>query len=284
MKTPKGKLIPIGGNEARKQEQKEDSEQKFDFKHGVLEEVIKEMRGEKPHIVVLPLASQSQEEFEELYKGAFKRLGHDIDVLIIHGKKDADKQENLQILRQCDGVFISGGDQSRLIQRLEGTEFMEIMRDRYFNDDFVIAGTSAGAMVMSEFMIHGGKSEESIVKGITKLADGFGFLPGTIIDTHFLSRGRFSRLTEALLLRRDTIGIGLCEDTAVVITKGHELRTIGSGTVTIIEGEHIENTNYEEVGDRDPIYIDNLKVHILSRGAGFDLNKKQFVVLRSHKK
>ncbi|MGE5429145.1 MAG: cyanophycinase [Methylococcaceae bacterium] len=284
MKTPKGKLIPIGGNEARKTEQNEDSEQKFDFKHGVLEEVIKEMKGEKPRIVLLPLASQHQEEFEELYKNAFKKLGHDIEVLIIHGKKDADKEENLEILRQADGVFITGGDQSRLIQRLEDTEFMEILRDRYFNDDFVIAGTSAGAMVMSEFMIHGGKSEEAIIKGITKIADGFGFLPGTIIDTHFLSRGRFSRLTEALLLKRDTIGIGLCEDTAVVITKGHELRAIGSGTVTIIEGEHIENTNYEEIEDRDPIYIDNLKVHILSKGSGFDLNKKEFKVLRKRKK
>ncbi|HLN74703.1 MAG TPA: cyanophycinase [Prolixibacteraceae bacterium] len=284
MKTPKGKLIPIGGNEARKTEQNEDSEQKFDFKHGVLEEVIKEMKGEKPRIVLLPLASQHQEEFEELYKNAFKKLGHDIEVLIIHGKKDADKEENLEVLRQADGVFITGGDQSRLIQRLEDTEFMEILRDRYFNDDFVIAGTSAGAMVMSEFMIHGGKSEEAIIKGITKIADGFGFLPGTIIDTHFLSRGRFSRLTEALLLKRDTIGIGLCEDTAVVITKGHELRAIGSGTVTIIEGEHIENTNYEEIEDRDPIYIDNLKVHILSKGSGFDLNKKEFKVLRKRKK
>lgn len=284
MKTPKGKLIPIGGNEARKTEQTGDSEQKFDFKHGVLEEVIKEMKGEKPHIVVLPLASQHQEEFEEIYKGAFKRLGHDIDVLIINGKKDADKEEHLEVLRQCDGVFITGGDQSRLIQRLEGTEFMEILRDRYLNDDFVIAGTSAGAMVLSEYMIHGGKSEEAIIKGITKIADGFGFLPGTIIDTHFLSRGRFSRLTEALLQRRDATGIGLCEDTAVVITKGHELKAIGSGTVTIIEGGHIENTNYEEVGDRDPIFIDNLKVHILSKGAGFDLNKKKFMVLRSRKK
>lgn len=284
MKIPRGKLIPIGGNEARIQEQKEDTEQKFDFKHGVLEEVIKEMRGEKPRIVVLPLASQHQEEFEEIYKGAFKRLGHTIEVLIINGKKDADKEEHLDILRQADGVFITGGDQSRLIQRLDGTLFMEIMRDRYFNDDFVIAGTSAGAMVMSEFMIHGGKSEEAIIKGITRIADGFGFLPGTIIDTHFLSRGRFSRLTEALLQKRNTTGIGLCEDTAVVITRGHELRAIGSGTVTIIEGEHIENTNYEEIGDRDPIFIDNLKVHILSKGSGYDLNKKKFMVLRSRKK
>lgn len=284
MKIPKGKLIPIGGNEARKIEQTGDSEQKFDFKHGVLEEVIKEMKGETPHIVVLPLASQHQEEFEEIYKGAFKRLGHEIDVLIINGKKDADKEEHLEVLRKCDGVFITGGDQSRLIQRLEGTEFMEILRDRYLNDDFVIAGTSAGAMVMSEYMIHGGKSEEAIVKGITKLAEGFGFLPKTIIDTHFLSRGRFSRLTEALLLQRNATGIGLCEDTAVVITKGFELKAIGSGTVTIIESEHIENTNYEEAEERDPIFIDNLKVHILSKGSGFDLNKKQFKVLRSRKK
>ena len=283
MKMPKGKLIPIGGNEARKLDQKEELEQKFDFKHGVLEEVIKEMRGEKPRIVVLPLASQHQEEFEELYKNAFKRLGHKVDVLIINGKKDADKEENLEKLQQADGVFITGGDQSRLIQRLEGTQFLEILKDRYMNDDFVIAGTSAGAMVLSEFMIHGGKSEEAIIKGIIKLADGFGFLPQTIIDTHFLSRGRFSRLTEALLVKRNATGIGLCEDTAVVITKGNELRAIGSGTVTIIESEHIENTNYEEIGERDPIYIDNLKVHILSKGSGFDLIKKKFKVFKNKK-
>lgn len=281
MKTPKGKLIPIGGNEARKQENKEDTEQKFDFKHGIIEDVVKEMKGEKPNILILPMASQHQEEFAEIYKQAFKRIGHDIEVLIIHGKKDADTKENLEALQKADGVFITGGDQTRLLQRMEGTRFLEILQERYYNDDFVIAGTSAGAMILSEYMIHGGKSEESIIKGIIKLAEGLSFLPGTIIDTHFLSRGRFSRLTEALLIKRNTIGIGLCEDTAVVVTKGNELKAIGSGTVTIIESEQIENTNYEEIADRDPIYIDNLKVHILSRGSGYDLKKKKFKVYRS---
>ncbi|HET6558768.1 MAG TPA: cyanophycinase [Prolixibacteraceae bacterium] len=282
MKIPKGKLIPIGGNEARIIE-KEDLEQKFDFKHGIIEDVVKEMKGEKPRILILPMASQNQEEFAEIYKQAFKRIGHQIEVLIIHGKKDADMEENLEMLQKSDGVFITGGDQTRLLQRLEGTRFLEILQERYYNDDFVIAGTSAGAMILSEYMIHGGKSEESIIKGIIKLADGLSFLPGTIIDTHFLSRGRFSRLTEALLLKRNTIGIGLCEDTAVVVTKGNELRAIGSGTVTIIESDQIKNTNYEKIGERDSIFIDNLKVHILSKGSGYDLKKKKFKVYRSGK-
>lgn len=283
MKIPKGKLIPIGGNEVRKQETLDGHEQNYDFKHGILQDLVNEMNGEKPRILVLPMASQHQEEFAEIYRQAFKRIGHQIDVLIIHGKKDADMEENLEVLQKADGVFITGGDQTRLLQRLEGTLFLEILQKRYYHDDFVIAGTSAGAMILSEYMIHGGKSEESIIKGVIKLSDGLAFLPGTIIDTHFLSRGRFSRLTEALLLKRNSIGIGLCEDTGVVVTKGNELRAIGLGTVTIIESEHIEHTNYERIGEKDPIYIDNLKVHILSRGSGYDLKKKKFKVYRSKK-
>lgn len=278
MNNPKGKLIPIGGNEAKDQEYREDQDQDLNFNKGVLLEVISEMRRKLPVIEVLPIASQHQEEQEEIYREAFRKLGRKVGVIKIHNKAEVDNQENLTRLASCDGIFITGGDQSRLKKMLDDTRFLEILKERYRDEPFVIAGTSAGAMILSEYMINTGSCEESLFKGIIKLTKGLGFLPGTIIDTHFFNRGRFARLTEALLQKKNT-GIGISEDTALIITGGKKLRAIGSGTVVVIESSEIRNTNYDRIKENEPIFIENLCLHILTRGTSYTLQEKVFSVI-----
>jgi cyanophycinase len=277
MNTPKGKLIAIGGNEAKNLGDVIDKDHELDLNDGVLRDILREMKP-NPIIQILPLASQHQEEISQSYHEAFGKLGIDISLMIIRDKKEVDDTRNLKKLQESDGIFMTGGDQTRLMKMLEGTDFVDIMKQRYLKDNFIIAGTSAGAMVMSEFMIQAGGSEESLIKGTVELASGFGFLPGTIIDTHFLERGRFSRLTEALCKKSKFTGVGLSEDTGVVITGGKQLRVIGTGTVTVIESDEIKNTNYSTRKLNEPVFIENLVIHILSKGTSYILKEKKFLV------
>lgn len=277
MNTPKGKLIAIGGNEAKNLGDVIDKDHELDLNDGVLRDILREMKP-NPIIQILPLASQHQEEISQSYHEAFGKLGIAISLMIIRDKKEVDDTRNLKKLQESDGIFMTGGDQTRLMKMLEGTDFVDIMKQRYLKDNFIIAGTSAGAMVMSEFMIQAGGSEESLIKGTVELASGFGFLPGTIIDTHFLERGRFSRLTEALCKKSKFTGVGLSEDTGVVITGGKQLRVIGTGTVTVIESDEIKNTNYSTRKLNEPVFIENLVIHILSKGTSYILKEKKFLV------
>jgi cyanophycinase len=277
MNTPKGKLIAIGGNEAKNLGDVIDKDHELDLNDGVLRDILREMKP-NPIIQILPLASQHQEEISQSYHEAFGKLGIDISLMIIRDKKEVDDTRNLKKLQESDGIFMTGGDQTRLMKMLEGTDFVDIMKQRYLKDNFIIAGTSAGAMVMSEFMIQAGGSEESLIKGTVELASGFGFLPGTIIDTHFLERGRFSRLTEALCKKSKFTGVGLSEDTGVVITGGKQLRVIGTGTVIVIESDEIKNTNYSTRKLNEPVFIENLVIHILSKGTSYILKEKKFLV------
>jgi cyanophycinase len=280
MEIPKGKLIPIGGNEAKDdQEERDDRLQMTDFKNGILMDIVSEMRRKKPRIEVIPAASRMQEEVGSSYKEAFKRLGFGVDVMIIPDKKNVDDDDNIERIGKADGIFFPGGDQLRLRETLEGSKFIDIIRKRYLNEEFVIAGTSAGAMIMSELMINTGESQESVLKGVVKLTAGFDFLPGTIIDTHFFQRGRFARLTEALLQKHKLTGIGISEDSGVVVTGGNLMRAIGSGTVMIIDNHEIRSTNYSKVKAKEPLFIENLIVHILAKGAAYLLREKEFVLV-----
>lgn len=280
MKTPKGLLIPIGGNEAKKPQEKlsDDQNQKVDFFHfGILKEILSEIKKEKPTIEVIPAASGTPDEMEKRYRDAFRKLGLKVGFINFSTAKQADQKENIDRIAKTDAIFFTGGDQDLLVKKLGGTRFLEILKEKYVQEEFLIAGTSAGAMAMSEDMINSGHGDEAMLKGIIQMKQGLGFSSDIIIDSHFLSRGRMSRLTEAVLQKRDKTGIGICEDTGVVISQGDILRAIGSGTITIINGEAIKNTNYQKAKKNDPVYIENLKLHILAKGAAYSIKKKEFV-------
>ncbi|GAA4470345.1 cyanophycinase [Nibrella saemangeumensis] len=281
MTAPKGKLIPIGGSEAREtSEEATNSEirQRDFFGSGILKTFLNEIDKSNPRIEVIPAASEVPEEMGKQYEKAFSDLGvKKIHIMYIKDSADADNPENLERLEKADAVLFTGGDQTNLIDKLLDTEFIKKLQDEYVNRDLVIAGTSAGAAAMSRLVIREGKSAESLIKGMVETEKGLSLLPGVIVDTHFMERGRLPRLTEALLRNPGLIGVGLCIDTGVVITEGNKMRAIGSGGAFVVLTDESTYTNYHKVPEMESVYLDNLKVHILANGAGFLLNERQFV-------
>lgn len=172
---------------------------------------------------------------------------------------------------------MSGGNQLRLSSIFGGTEFLEILSERYMHETgFVIAGTSAGAMAMSNTMIYQGSSSEALLKGEVKITTGLGFMKDVIIDSHFVKRGRFGRLTQAVAANPSCTGIGLGEDTGVLVTEGRYMEAVGSGLIIIIDGHNIRHTNIADLKEGSPISIENLIVHVMAKGNHFDLKERKF--------
>jgi cyanophycinase len=144
----------------------------------------------------------------------------------------------------------------------------------------VIAGTSAGAAAMSNTMICGGDENKAYMKGEVELNIGFGFLQNVIIDTHFDARGRFGRLVQAIATQPGAIGIGLDEDTGIIIEKGQRIRAIGSNSVVIVEGSHINFNNIASIKSGMPLSVSKLSVHVLSQSDLFDLNTRAFTPVK----
>ncbi|WP_128545323.1 cyanophycinase [Larkinella soli] len=282
---PKGKLIPIGGNEAHGPEDNASGGQMQQvdfFKNGILQEVLLEMKGPETKILVIPAASDVPKEMAKVYIDAFKSLGcKEVEIMYVEKPEDTDRKENLKKLEQADGIMFTGGDQSILIEKFADSDFCRRMVDRYWNEGFVIAGTSAGAAAMARLAIKDGKSGESLIKGMVETEKGLALVPEVIIDTHFMQRSRLPRLTEALLRNPGLVGLGLCADTGVVITEGNRLKPIGSGVVTILETDAIQVTNYHLVKELEPVYLDGLRVRMLAAGARYLIRERKFIPLGS---
>lgn len=282
MKTPLGKLIPIGGKEAKEQDDSSASPQANSidfFESGILEEVLNEIKGLDSRIGIVATASSDVEDMESTYLKAFGKLGcTNVMAFSIHDRRQVDSQKTLELLAEVDGVFFTGGDQNKLAHVFNDSEFLKLLRHRYLHDEhFTVVGTSAGAMAMSEHMIEEGDSTESVLKGLVKTAKGFSLLPEAIVDTHFMTRGRLSRLIEALLRYPGCVALGICEDTGLVISGGNLLRPIGSGVVVVLEADQVRQTNYQEARKGDPIFIENLRLHTLAKNATYSLLEKRFI-------
>ncbi|WKZ66491.1 MAG: cyanophycinase [Flavobacteriales bacterium] len=283
--TPKGKLIAIGGNEDKGQEPEGGHNTKV-YTHsfieeGILRRVVDEIGGPQKRIAVITSASSIPEEVGENYIAAFGRLGAtNIDVLDIRERSDV-KPDMIKRLAKADGVMMSGGNQLRLTTIFGGTAFLRLMQRRYHEEaGFVIAGTSAGAMCMSSTMIYQGHSSSGLIKGGVKMTTGAALIHDVIIDSHFVERGRFSRLTQAVAANPSAIGIGLGEDTGVVITGADMLETVGSGQVMIFDGHDITYSDYADVGEGEPFSIEGMKVHIISKGYCYSVKRRQFTGVR----
>ncbi|GAB3814641.1 cyanophycinase [Pontibacter rugosus] len=280
MDIPKGKLIAVGGNEDKGTYPNPRTKKKYYldfFELGILKRFLKEVPAKKPHIEVITTASMIPEEVGERYISAFSILGvEDVRLMHIKTEEDALLSEYIQRINVCDGVMFSGGDQSRIIRMFQNTQLLEIIKQRYMDEPFVIAGTSAGAMAMSKAMIKGGSAPESLLRGAVKMGTGLNLLDGVVIDTHFVKRGRFGRLMEAVVTYPNTIGIGLGEDTGVLITEGHKVETIGSNLVVIADGYDVKYTNIKEIEKGRPVAIDNMIMHVLAKGNIYDINTRTF--------
>lgn len=277
---PKGKLISIGGAEDKGTEAEPDFIQKNNlnfFELGILKRIVEEIGGSQSHIEVITTASSIPEEVGENYKRAFGKIGcENIGFMHIKNRTDAQKPEYLERIKSCDGVMLSGGNQLRLTTILGGTELMEIMHHRYENEDFTIAGTSAGAMAMSNTMIYQGNSTTAHLKGEVKITTGLAFIQNVIIDSHFEKRGRFGRLAQAVGCNPSCIGIGLGEDTGLIIKEGSYFTGIGSGCVIIVDGHKIRHSNIADIPEGSPISLENLIVHVMVDGDSYDLKNRVF--------
>lgn len=278
---PKGKLISIGGNEDKGTEPEPNFIQKNNlnfFELQILSRIVHEMGGHDAKIEVITSASSIPEEIGQNYKDAFSKLGcTNIHIMDIRNREDAMRAENLDRLKNCDGVMFSGGNQLRLSSIFGGTEFMDIVLHRYEHEEkFIIAGTSAGAMAMSNTMIYQGSSSEALFKGEVKITTGLGFMKDVIIDSHFVTRGRFGRLAQAVAANPSCIGIGLGEDTGVLITEGRYMEAIGSGLVIIIDGHNIRHNNIADLKEGSPLSIEHLIVHVMAKGNHYDLKSRKF--------
>ena len=175
-------------------------------------------------------------------------------------------------------MVFTGGDQLRLTSIFGGTKFHHLLLDKYENEDFIIAGTSAGAAASSNNMIYQGSSHEALLKGEVKITGGLGFINNVIIDTHFVQRGRIGRLFYVCASNPINLGIGLGEDTGLLITDGNHMEAIGSGLVILVDGTSMRDTNITEVKMGDPVSIENLHVHVMSLGDHYDLKKKKLTI------
>lgn len=278
---PKGYLVSVGGAEDKGTDLEkgivERNRLNF-FELGILKNIVSLIgKGEEPIVEVVTTASSIPDEVAANYVDAFSKLGcTNIGHMRIRDREDAAKPEYIERLKNCNCVMLSGGNQLRLTSIFGGTEFLNILMHRYYDDHFVLAGTSAGAMVMSNPMIYEGSADKAHLKGEVKITTGLGFIQNVIIDSHFDKRGRFNRLAQAVAANPGAIGIGIGEDTGVVVTEGHILKVIGSGSVVIIDGKHIDYNNIADVHIGQPISVENIIVHMMSKGDLYNVNTRMF--------
>ena len=237
----KGILIPIGGSESKGA--------KIDINNSILSEVIRNSKfGTDSNIIIIPTASSYQNEVDSVYRTTFERIGcKNIETLFISSKNEVDSVTNLDLLKNSNIIMFSGGNQSKISECFLGTKFLNDLKRKFNSEHFVVAGTSAGAMCMSENMITGGK--EKVKCGI-----GLSLISELIIDSHFAERDRLSRLVEAVSIYPNRIGVGLSEDTAIIIKNGN-FKVIGSGNVTVFNSSNIEDSEFNVLSPGDKFSI-----------------------------
>ncbi|NND76614.1 MAG: cyanophycinase [Flavobacteriales bacterium] len=281
MNKVKGTLIPVGGNEDKGLDLSESQTYSKDFiSEGILWHILNEAKGVDSKVVIIPTASGIPKEVARNYLDGFGTLGcTDLTVLDIQARDEANDEFSCELIHAADCIMMSGGDQLKLSRIVSGTKVHEIMMDRYKNDKIVIAGTSAGAVAMSEEMVIGGSSKEALIKGAVLMDKGLAFIPELIIDSHFIRRGRFGRLAEAVARKTDLLGIGLAEDTGIIIKNGDHATVIGSGMVILFDPEKLTHNKNDELEEGTPMSMSNLIVHILSNGDEFSIKEREIHVL-----
>jgi cyanophycinase len=244
------------------------------FETGILKRILDESKHkELSRIEVITTASKIPKEIGPEYVKALSYLGaNNVDVLNIERREEAMNPEIVARLKAADVVMFTGGDQLRLTSILGGTPFHDLLLEKYNNEDFIYAGTSAGAAAASNNMIYQGSSSEAMLKGEVKITSGLGLIDGVIIDTHFVQRGRIGRLFQAVVGNPKTLGIGLGEDTGLLITNGKQMEAIGSGLVILVDGREIKDTNLTQVELGQPISISHLVTHVMSKYDTFNLD------------
>lgn len=282
MENPKGTLIVIGGEVALPTEFHDNGDETNgenpETQAKILNKFCELLPDAKARIEIVTTASGYPEDSFDHYRNAFKNLGFEnTGSLHIKTREQASDPQQVKKLKRADGILFTGGDQLRLTTILGGTDFLNALFERYKNTSVVIAGTSAGAMAMSDTMIYEGSSHEAMRKGEVKFSSGFGLLDNVIIDTHFVKRGRFGRLLQAVTSNPSAIGIGLGEDTSLLISNDDIQEVIGSGLIIIVDGATIKHTNMAAISEGEMISVENVSIHVMVPGDRLHLADRQYI-------
>lgn len=262
---PRGHLIAIGGAEDKSSDLE------------ILSRVVALAPKNNKEVAVLATASSIPGELLPAYKAAFKRLGAaKVHALDIRDREQAAHVHTAEKIRQCGVIFFTGGDQLRLTNVLGGSPVLKAIRERHAAGA-VVAGTSAGAVVLSATMIYNGAAADALRKGAVKMASGFGFVEGVIIDSHFLERGRFTRLMEAGAANPEQLGVGLGEDAAVIVHPHRILEAIGPGHVIIVDSWNLAGSNVADVETGNPVAVEHVIMHALIEGYGYDIDRRRYL-------
>ena len=238
----------------------------------ILRRFIDMAGGRDSRIVVVATATDQPRLVGNEYRELFSGLGAAaVTIMAVNNWEIANQQEQADVIKQATGIFFTGGDQLRITSILGGSAVEAAIRIA-LAQGAVIGGTSAGAAIMSETMIVAGNSNDTPKKSSLIMAQGMGFLSEGVVDQHFAQRGRINRLLEAVAQNPHVLGIGIDEDTALIVGPGRMCEVIGSQTVTIIDGKNIIYSNISESNRYQPLAISNVLLHILPSGFGFDLN------------
>ena len=265
----KGKIIVVGGGEGKTGDE-------------IILETIAAKATRGGHLVTMIIATEEPESSAEGYREVFKQLGVKKYVpVIIERRDDAFDKAIVNKLDGASVVFIAGGDQLQMTSLLGNSDVIHCMEALYKNGT-TLAGSSARASVMSDTMIISGNGDDSESISALGIAPGFGFIHNLVIDSHFAERGRISRLLGAVAQNPDNMGIGLDEDTALVIGPNQIFSVIGSGAAYVIDGTDITYTSLSQQRPQGIVTIHGLSLHVLGAGDKFDLKNRRGIVTDVH--
>lgn len=254
-----GHLLVIGGAEDKYNERR------------ILRRFLELAGGDKAEILIIPVASDYPEFAADVYTQAFRNIGVPHPrVLRATSRQDVVNADAEKLLDGVTGVIMTGGDQMRLVSLLGGTKLADGIRDLVRDTPLVLAGTSAGAAAMSTSMIVRGEPTSHPHKDAVRLSPGLGFLKNVIIDQHFTERGRISRLITAVSFNPYNLGIGIDENTAIILDGQGILEVFGQGTATIIDGSQITFNEIAEVADREAFSVCGVQLHVMRDGLIYD--------------
>jgi len=262
--TRPGRLMAIGGAEDKTRERI------------VLRRFVELAGGRDGKLLILATASELAETGER-YSDLFREL----EVGKVAVLRVADREaalaagpEVLDLLAGATALFLTGGSQLRFSSALGGTPLAAAIRRRHA-EGMVVGGTSAGASLLSEHMIALGDSGSTPRRRLVHLAQGLGLAPDLMIDQHFRRRDRLGRLLTALSYNPTPLGVGIDEDTAVVIEPEGTMRVLGAGAVLVVDARDMRFTNSYAVRRGQPLAMLGLKLDVLTTGCGYDLRRRE---------
>lgn len=262
---PLGTLAAIGGNEDKTADLE------------VLRTICGLPEGGTDVVELIPIASSIPEEAAGQYIEPFQKLGvSKVQIMDIQTRAAANDPDFVGRIIDADVVFFTGGDQLRITNLLGGSAVLNTLQGHYQRGG-VIAGTSAGAAAMSQAMIYQGKAGMAMRKGTVQMTPGMGLIRNVVLDSHFTQRGRFSRLLEVVTGNPGVIGLGLDEDSGVIVRDGNRIEAMGSGVVVVIDGHEMKYSNITQVRMGRAIAEEGVLVHTLTRGHGFHLEDRRYL-------